>query len=133
MPSLWQQAAAIRKSILEQATHEAFAEQMIGLQEALTLDVSPEDSVNLVGSYDLLVTNYRQVNIKREFGGLRIQKVMPHVISPGVQTVSVATVGDDLSMSNVSFEPIPQLLQRSKERLLGLLAVKSTCKVQTIQ
>ena len=122
-PFLWEQATAIRKGITEQTTHEAVARQMMGLQEALAADVRPEDSVNLVGTYDLLVTNYGQVTIRREFDGLRIKKLMPHVISPGVQTVSVATVGHDLYMSNVSFEPIPQLLAQSKKRLFDLLAV----------
>ncbi|MGO7733204.1 phthiocerol/phthiodiolone dimycocerosyl transferase family protein [Rhizobium leguminosarum] len=114
----WQLARKIRQDIISASTIARSAVHVGSLQAAMDPQMTPRQAFNLLQPWHLMVSNYGSLPIASSFGTMRISAVRPHVLSlPLSQTVSVATIDGTLSMSNVGYALVPQLLTETRSLL----------------
>jgi len=117
----WTLARRVRQEIVSALTPAHSAEVVRSMQGAMASEMLPEDTLQFFKPWDLMVTNYGALPIASDYGSLRITAIRPHITSiPQSQTVSAATIGGRLSLSNVSLAPIPNLLAETKTFLADL-------------
>jgi hypothetical protein len=117
----WTLARRIRHELAQVLTLAHSAEAISAMRDAMDPQMLPEDSWQIIKPRNLVMTNYGSLPIASDYGALRITALRPHVTnSPYVQTVSAATIGGTLSLSNVSYALIPGLLAEAKKLLAEL-------------
>jgi hypothetical protein len=117
----WSLARRVRQEIVQASTIAWAADYVRTLQGAMDPALLPEEIVQLFKPWDLMLTNYGTLSIASCYQSLNVRAIRPHVISsPHSQTVSAATIAGTLSLSNVSYVPIPNLLAETKTLLSSL-------------
>lgn len=125
LANFWDLARRLRRDVSAQQNIQAAARSFAPLREKLSSEMDPGSiaEVSRQRASTVMVSNYGRVKIPSEYGPLRLLSISPMVNSgaPQTQTVSVATLNGLLCMTNVSAEPIPDLLERARALVISQL------------
>jgi hypothetical protein len=121
----WDLARQVRSDISALGNIQAAARSFAPLRDMLSTEMDPSHMVEAASRrpHTLMVTNYGRLAIPSEYGLLRLLFISPMVTS-GVQhtqTVSLATLDGLLCMTNVSAEPISDLLIGARDLIISQL------------
>jgi hypothetical protein len=125
LPNFWHLARQVRSDVSALGNVQAAARSFAPLRETLTTEMDPGRMADAARqrAQTLTVTNYGRLKIPSEYGPLRLLFISPMVTSgaPHTQTVSLATLNGLLCMTNVSAEPIPDLLAGARNLVISQL------------
>jgi hypothetical protein len=125
LPSFWYLARQVRSDVSALGNIQTAARSSAALREMLSTETNPAQVADVARqrAHALMVTNYGRVKMPLEYGPLRLSFISPMVTSgaPHTQTVSVATLNGVLCMTNVSAEPIPDLLDAARNLIISQL------------
>ncbi|AMB85589.1 hypothetical protein AWM79_09885 [Pseudomonas agarici] len=121
----WDLARQVRSDVSALGNIQAAARSFAPLRETLSAEMAPSHISEAADrrAQALMVTNYGRLAIPSEYGPLRLLFIRP-MITSGVshtQTVSLATLDGLLCMTNVSAEPISDLLIGARDLIISQL------------
>jgi hypothetical protein len=126
----WDKARYIRGTFDTVRTEETFL-RGLGFHDELVLDEqSPSDAFEIATSFlthDFMVTNYAGLDMRTDYGELRINSLFTGSASadPKSQKVSVLTLHGKLGITLVSRMPIPNLLEEARTILAAAVSESS--------
>jgi len=125
LPNFWSLARQVRSDVSALGNIQAATRSFAPLRETLGADMAPRQIADAARqrAHALMVTNYGRVKIPSKYGPLRLLFISPMVTSGAAhtQTVSLATLDGLLCMTNVSVEPIPDLLVDARNLVVSQL------------
>jgi len=115
----WEKARYVRGTFDTIGTDEAFLRGLSFHDELVLDEQSPRDAFEIATSFlthDFMVTNYAGLDMRTDYGELRITSLFTGSASadPRAQKVSVLTLHGRLGMTLVSRIPIPNLLEEAR-------------------
>jgi hypothetical protein len=124
-PNFWHLARQVRRDVSALGNIQAATRSFAPLRESLSTEKDSDQVADAARqrAHALMVTNYGRVAIPSEYGPLRLLSISPMVTSGArhTQTVSLATLNGLLCMTNVSAEPILDLLKGAKKLIISQL------------
>ena len=121
--SFWDIARAVRKDMLPAQSIDGARHILSALSSMTTDELSARDLywsvVNGPRAHELMVTNYAGYQVRKEYGGLKIENLFTGSpsVTPALQKVSVLTVNGRLGMTLVARDIFPTLLEDAREIL----------------
>ena len=121
--SFWDIARAVRKDMLPAQSIDGARHILSALSSMTTDELSARDLywsvVNGPRAHELMVTNYAGYQVRKEYGGLKIENLFTGSpsVTPALQKVSVLTVNGRLGMTLVARDIFPTLLEVAREIL----------------
>lgn len=121
--SFWAIARSIREQVLSCMTPETILASEIGLTQLFATNPDVETVAGIVSmsfATDAILTNLGIWPYPTVFADLRVEVVHGPALSMGydkVEIIGVATSPGGFSLTHVSFEPIPELLQGMEKQL----------------
>jgi hypothetical protein len=123
--NFWDLARQVKSDVSAPGNIQAVARSLAPMREMLRTEMDPGQIADAARqrAHALMVTNYGRVEIPSEYGPLRVLFLSPMVASGAghTQTVSLATLNGLLCMTNVSAEPIPNLLVEARNLVISQL------------
>jgi len=115
----WEKARYVRGTFEAIGTEEAFLRGLSFHDELVLDEQSPGDAFEIATGFlthDFMVTNYAGLDMRTDYGELRITSLFTGSASanPRAQKVSVLTLHGRLGMTLVSRIPIPNLLEEAR-------------------
>jgi len=126
----WNKSRKVRNELLSTGFKD-IVENNLSFHDELVIDeLTVEEIYEIATSllpHDLMVTNYAGLNMKTEYGRLRMVSLYTGSPSAGheAQKISVLTVNGQMAMTLVSREPIPDLLEDARAILHTAVACRS--------
>jgi len=121
--SFWDIARAVRKDMLPAQSIDGARHILSALSSMTTDELSARDLywsvLNGPRAHELMVTNYAGYQVRKEYGGLKIENLFTGSpsVTPALQKVSVLTVNGRLGMTLVARDIFPTLLEDAREIL----------------